>query len=283
MNTTNVTATATAATLKLAHQFRRGSTAAFTVKAYEAVLSLIGWTVSTEKAERKVVAVTFGSPDGSTFTVRKELHYRGFNLYMAAPFLRPAVEAVCFYLGLPTVEREEADRKMYGVKHDLTNAGTCPACFSIQKLNKGRLVLHGYTRPGDGFVYRECFGVGHLPLEVSSEGTEAFVEVLARALVNAQEALALFEAKPPTEMVVTVYCYALRRNVPETITSSDYRFLREMENMRRRLTAAVPAAAKLLMAYGNVVKNWKPDIDPAARKATRAMPVMIDWIMVCCL
>lgn len=50
--------------------------------------------------------------------------------------------------------------------------GTCQACFSVQKLPKGRIALHGYERPGDGFIYGDCWGSHELPFEQSCEITK---------------------------------------------------------------------------------------------------------------
>lgn len=69
-------------------------------------------------------------------------------------------------------------------------AGTCPACFGGFKLRSRRgaknplLVLHGYERPGWGFVNGRCFGVDYPPFELSSEGTEAWLKELDATLKN---------------------------------------------------------------------------------------------------
>lgn len=51
------------------------------------------------------------------------------------------------------------------------NLGTCPACFNEQCLKDGKMVLHGYRRPGFGWIEGKCFGVEWRPYEVSNEGT----------------------------------------------------------------------------------------------------------------
>lgn len=74
-------------------------------------------------------------------------------------------------LGMPTVEDEKREREHKA--RDWTNTGTCPCCFRNVKLNDGRIVLHGYHRPGHGYIVGSCFGVGYEPYEVSTKGTEA--------------------------------------------------------------------------------------------------------------
>lgn len=54
--------------------------------------------------------------------------------------------------------------------------GTCQVCFRIQKLPNGRLSLHGYERPGDGFLYGDCIGSHELPYEESCEITKVVLK-----------------------------------------------------------------------------------------------------------
>lgn len=74
------------------------------------------------------------------------------------------------------------------------NVATCPACFGRFKLHGAgddeRLVLHGYERPGDGYVLGRCFGVGLKPYELSVEGTVAFREYIAVQLDRARQRVA---------------------------------------------------------------------------------------------
>lgn len=53
---------------------------------------------------------------------------------------------------------------------------TCPCCFRPIAIGDGKMVLHGYRRPGDGHTQGQCFGVNFLPLEESTAGLEAYIE-----------------------------------------------------------------------------------------------------------
>lgn len=84
------------------------------------------------------------------------------------------------YLDLPEQQEAEAHRQMMKqVKDDAGNVGTCPVCGRMQKLSWSSkttdghptMVLHGYQRPGYGFIQGSCFGVGYAPFELSSNGT----------------------------------------------------------------------------------------------------------------
>jgi hypothetical protein len=86
-----------------------------------------------------------------------------------------------------------------------STAGTCQCCFNAQetrqRAGKGpwRLVLHGYTRPGCGWIQGECRGVGFEPFEVSCERTKVFLGEHRVALALKQEHLdELLAGKVPT-------------------------------------------------------------------------------------
>jgi len=68
--------------------------------------------------------------------------------------------------------------------------GECQICQQRFLLDsRGNLVLHGYQRPGHGYIVGDCFGVGHPPWEVSSDALAEWIERLkARSAQLAQEA-----------------------------------------------------------------------------------------------
>lgn len=85
------------------------------------------------------------------------------------------------------------------VKLDAEPAGTCQACFRSQQTANGLLVLHGYRRPGHGYIIGNCYAMKYPPFEVSCERTKQFVaEVLKPALAGAEAALVRLSARPAT-------------------------------------------------------------------------------------
>jgi hypothetical protein len=61
--------------------------------------------------------------------------------------------------------------------------GTCQCCFGAyetrQQKNGGwAMVLHGYKRPGHGYIVGECRGNGYAPFEVSCEQTKVWLAEL---------------------------------------------------------------------------------------------------------
>ena len=53
--------------------------------------------------------------------------------------------------------------------------GTCPVCEGTFKTREGRMVHHGYERPGDGMIHGDCFAVNRLAYELSCDATKEFL------------------------------------------------------------------------------------------------------------
>lgn len=53
----------------------------------------------------------------------------------------------------------------------------CPCCYrDIAVSEAGKMVHHGYQRPGDGFQTPSCWGINYVPLQESTEGLEFVVQ-----------------------------------------------------------------------------------------------------------
>lgn len=50
------------------------------------------------------------------------------------------------------------------------NVKTCPCCFRGIAISGGKMVHHGYERPGTGYQTASCSGIMFAPLEFSTEG-----------------------------------------------------------------------------------------------------------------
>lgn len=97
-------------------------------------------------------------------------------------------------LGMESYEVERRNEKALRTRE---NTGTCPACFGNFKLTPRALkggtsdlpgmVLHGYQRPGIGYVLGNCFGQDYPPFELSVVGTVHFCAAQQQYLDN-QEA-----------------------------------------------------------------------------------------------
>lgn len=76
--------------------------------------------------------------------------------------------------------------------------GTCPGCAGLQALDGGVLVLHGYKRPGDGYVEGRCVGTHRKPVEIEREFCVSIIEGLRNTASRLKASLAKLEAKPVT-------------------------------------------------------------------------------------
>ncbi len=152
--------------------------------------------------------------------------------------------------------------------------GTCQACFHSQVLtgSKQTLVLHGYQRPGDGFLRGDCEGHGHLPYELSSNLTSDLLARADKRLVSEKTRLESLVANKVDSLVIEVpnpeysYYVSARMSVPKTkfITiGRDYTGTdnRNFEHHRKvaivRAEADIKSTEYTIKFYGQKVADWK--------------------------
>jgi hypothetical protein len=142
------------------------------------------------------------------------------------------------------------------------NSGSCGVCFQNVKLKQDRVVLHGYKRPGVGYVIGDCFGMNYPPFELSDEATKDYVaKVLIPSLKNAKVYLHRLEAGE-----VTVLGEPKRE-----IKVGDPRWERALEDAIRNAKRAIEAAEDYLKAYEALIQHWK--VRPLPKEGDRH----IDW------
>jgi hypothetical protein len=182
---------------------RKGATSSFSVKDMVTVFNAIGMNAQPIKEGRSVVGIAIDVEiDGKVVEIEshKPGNYRILPAYIVFQdaekahegFKELVVQRCCEVLGMPTPEIERLEKKLYGVQYDISNSGTCPVCFQVQKLEEENspegsgslrvLVYHGYQRPGDGHTYGGCLGVGEQPIEHSSAGSDKLIGGLEYAL-----------------------------------------------------------------------------------------------------
>lgn len=100
------------------------------------------------------------------------------------------------------------------------HVGNCQFCELDHKVQGDRLVHHGYKRPGHGYIYGDCDGVGQLPYELSRDLVVARLAATRRGLADTHDYLGRLRAGRVTVIVndVTVWNRETRRYdlVPET-------------------------------------------------------------------
>jgi hypothetical protein len=93
-----------------------------------------------------------------------------------------------------------APKTLHGLPADARYQGTCQACFGsyVTKAARPRkggkfdllVVLHGYERPGHGYIQGECPGRAELPFELDKTVTEKFRDRLIAMLASTRDYLA---------------------------------------------------------------------------------------------
>src|SRR5262249_20512123 len=56
-------------------------------------------------------------------------------------------------------------------------------CERPIRVRTGKMVHHGYQRPGSGHIVGDCFAVGEPPYEVSCAGTQKYLRVVGEKLL----------------------------------------------------------------------------------------------------
>jgi len=99
-------------------------------------------------------------------------------------------------------------RTIHGLPADARYTGTCQACFGTYVVKRhGRkltVVLHGYERPGSGYIVGECPGRDEEPFELAKDVTERFRALLLGMLADAERRLAEFKTNLVSELYVEV-------------------------------------------------------------------------------
>lgn len=81
--------------------------------------------------------------------------------------------------------------------HPNTHCQICGRAIKNDEQRSGRIALHGYKRPHQGWQTRSCFGARHLPYEVSCEAIPLAIQAATNALERVQESLAKWRVEPP--------------------------------------------------------------------------------------
>lgn len=139
--------------------------------------------------------------------------------------------------------------------------GECQICQHRQILTSdGKLVLHGYRRPGHGSIVGDCFGVGSPPWEVSCDALAAYVVELRRAA--AAEAQAAKDAAKLTKITVNRGSVRNPRFVEMTDgTPREPPFRTFAEERERRVEGHLRQSKMLTEAAASEerrLKTWKP-------------------------
>lgn len=187
-----------------------------------------GWSGFNARVWQVERGVKVTSPNGKSFTTYVDMdQFEGSFVTLLQDkmsgrrFLKFLEEEGEFFkqinkaLDLPSVEEEKKQKERQRIDERVRTTGkgvgTCPCCFGTFKLTaktkKGRdkslpgMVLHGYQRPGVGYILGDCFGMDYPPFELSKEGTEDYVDYLKGVIRKIQERVAFLKRRDQKEMV----------------------------------------------------------------------------------
>lgn len=95
----------------------------------------------------------------------------------------------------------------------------CQICENRQCMTRdGRMVHHGYQRPGDGYIHGDCMGVGYLPFP-AYDALEAYLPTLQRRIAFLVKSI---KGIPKvTTYTRKVYNYKSMRDELQTVTKNE--------------------------------------------------------------
>ncbi len=128
------------------------------------------------------------------------------------------------------------------------NTGTCPACWGNYKLNEGRLVLHGYQRPGWGHVVGSCDAEKYPPAETSDSGFVMWLGKLERFLVGEEKTMSKIEGGLVTE---------LKGRGGNWIKKGEPMFAMHLDNLTRMTEDSIKTYKNEIKLYKNLIAAWK--------------------------
>lgn len=127
-------------------------------------------------------------------------------------------------LQMESYEAETERKRQERDERARVGKATCPCCFGpfmlVPRAKKGDrsmpgMVLHGYRRPGVGYLQGECFGNGWPPFELSSDGSRAYLVHLRAALEDLKESLGRLERDEQDTLFIGLNAYKRDETAPD--------------------------------------------------------------------
>lgn len=132
------------------------------------------------------------------------------------------------------------------------NTGTCAFCWGNYKLEGRVLVLHGYRRPGVGYVMGECPGRRRPPLETSVEGAQLCHDSLERQLGELTEYLAKLNSGEVEVIEVRGF-----GNKTKTVKKGEPEFKRLLGDRIGAVEQDIKQTTRDLDLYAKIVAAWR--------------------------
>lgn len=132
----------------------------------------------------------------------------------------------------------------------------CQICEGIQKLNKGKLVLHGYKRPGYGYTVGNCFGYNALPYSKSSDRCEEYKGMMRVLKRDRKKEISNLKTGKVKEITIPKYVGAKRET--EVIGPTHPKWKESVEHIVRNLENDIKAIDREIERMDKRIKNWEP-------------------------
>lgn len=211
---------------------------------------------------RKCKGYRITAPDQQQFDVcgpTQVLGYGGakdfaafFTWALANTDLEAAVNAK---LGLPKhLKASERPRVPVGGQ----TIGTCAICTHQQVVRNGAMVLHGYQRPGHGYVIGNCFGTDHEPYEVSAKACIAYVPVLEGHKANYEHRLADLKAGKITLFSSSKRNYRTGRDEQIVVRQGDPQFANRLKAEIAGTEQQIKFIKSDIAVMQKRITDWKP-------------------------
>ena len=162
--------------------------------------------------------------------------------------------ACCFRNIKLNPSKEEIDRNR-SVKVALDLNAALPT--DIQKMDRPKMVLHGYNRPGHGYIVGSCLGMGYSPYELSCEGTRVLL-VNVRDRLKAEQAYLTRLQDPNLEEVNEhrgLWGVEPKVTKKKDISSAQWKGL--LENLIKRTLQKIQYIQSDVDIYQWLVEHWE--------------------------
>ena len=154
----------------------------------------------------------------------------------------------------------------------------CQICGRAIRAGNGLIAHHGYTRPGNGWQTKSCFGARYRPYEVACDALVPAIESISRYLGQTQATLDDLMTDPPATIEHVRYRYdrvrrgfnnpreawtadrpdgfdphnpGIRANMPKTY---EYAFATRTSGLRGNIRSATESLA----AFHKRLADWRP-------------------------
>lgn len=164
--------------------------------------------------------------------------------------MQPLIEAVEYLKDHLIKGRAPSTKPAAPVNPD-KDVKTCPCCFRSIAVRAGKMVHHGYDRPGNGHQTASCWGIEYPPLEISTAGLEWLISFHDGMLK--EDTRLLRELPKATKISFLVQKPKLRL---ETITPEDEGWHRAYEIRKGELEGDIRNRRYNLTVFRRHLKEW---------------------------